>query len=79
MRTAQWERRRSRRRPARRADEAGLRAGDVVTEAAGRPVAAVEDVLSVLRRSEPEDTLALTVMREAERRNITVKTDHRPR
>jgi S1-C subfamily serine protease len=60
------------------ADEAGLRPGDIVVEAAGRPVTSVEDVLSVLRRSDPGDTLALTVMRDDDRRNVSVKTGRRP-
>ena len=60
------------------ADEAGLRAGDIIVKAADRSVASVEDVLSVLRRSEPEDKLVLTVMRDDERRKITVTTGHRP-
>lgn len=60
------------------ADEAGLRPGDIIVEAAGRPVASVEDVLSVLRRSEAGDTLALTVMRDEDRRSVSVKTVRRP-
>ena len=60
------------------ADEAGLRPGDIIVEAGGRPVATVEDVLSALRRSEPGDTLALTVMRGEDRRSVSVKTIRRP-
>lgn len=60
------------------ADEAGLRAGDIVVEAGGRPVATVEDVLAVLRRSKPGDELTLAVMRDDERRTISVTTGRRP-
>ena len=60
------------------ADRAGLRAGDVIVEADGRDVTAVEDVLSVLRDSDPGDAIALTVMRDGDRRNVTVKTTRRP-
>lgn len=59
-------------------DAAGLRAGDIIVEAEGRAVSAVEDVLSILRRSEPGEALALTVMRGDDRRSITVKTGRRP-
>ena len=60
------------------ADEAGLRPGDVIVEADGRDVAAVEDVLSVLRRSDPGDRLTLTIMRNDDRRQITVEAGRRP-
>lgn len=59
------------------ADEAGLRPGDIIVEAEGRPVDSVEDVLSLLRRSEPEDKLTLTIMRDDDRRKITVQTTAR--
>ena len=60
------------------ADRAGLRAGDVIVAAGGRDVTAVEDVLSVLRLSEPGDRIALTVMRDGDRRKLTITTAQRP-
>ena len=60
------------------ADDAGLRAGDVIVEAAGRDVTAVEDVLSALRRTDPGDPISLTVVRGTQRRQITVDTTRRP-
>lgn len=57
---------------------AGLRPGDIIVEADGRAVSSVEDVLSALRRSDPGDELALTIMRDDDRRTITVETGRRP-
>ena len=60
------------------AGRAGLRAGDIIVEAGERPVTAVEDVYSVLRRTDPGDTLTLTVIRDGERRDVRVQTGRRP-
>ena len=60
------------------ADRAGLRAGDIIVEASERPVSALEDVFSALRRTEPGDTLTLTVMRDGDRRDVRVQTGRRP-
>lgn len=59
-------------------DRAGLRAGDVIVEVDDRQVDAVEDILSVLRRTKPGNTLTFTVVRDGERRDISVKTGRRP-
>lgn len=59
------------------ADRADLRPGDVIVTAAGGAVSSVEDVLSVLRRSEPGDDVKLTVLRGDARETITVKTGRR--
>ncbi|MBW3653485.1 MAG: trypsin-like peptidase domain-containing protein [Actinobacteria bacterium] len=60
------------------ADRAGLRAGDIIVEAGERPVSALEDVFSALRRTEPGDTLTLTVIRDGDRRDVRVQTGRRP-
>ncbi|HWC25921.1 MAG TPA: PDZ domain-containing protein [Solirubrobacteraceae bacterium] len=60
------------------ADRAGLRSGDIIVEIGDRRVASVEDVLSALRRADPGDTLAFTIRRDGERREIDVRTGRRP-
>lgn len=60
------------------ADAAGLRPGDIIVEAGGQTVSSVEDVLSVLRRTEPEDELTLEIVRDDDPRTITVETGRRP-
>ena len=60
------------------ADRGGLRPGDIIVQAGTRRVAAVEDVLSVLRRMDAGDSLALNVMRDGERREVRVTTGRRP-
>ncbi len=58
-------------------DRAGLRAGDIIVEVGEREVASVEDVLSVLRRTEPGNKLTFTVVRDGDRRDVTVTTGRR--
>jgi len=60
------------------AAEAGLRPGDVITQVAGRPLEQIEDILSALRRAEPGEPLELEVVRDGERRNVTVELGRRP-
>jgi S1-C subfamily serine protease len=57
---------------------AGLRPGDVITEVGDRPVEQIEDVLSALRRMDPGERLELQVVRDGERRSITVELGRRP-
>ncbi len=61
------------------ADRAGVRPGDIVVRVEDRPVTSVEDVLSALRRTEPGDSLTLSVVRDGDRREITIETGRRPR
>ncbi|MGH3906569.1 MAG: S1C family serine protease [Pseudonocardiaceae bacterium] len=51
---------------------AGVRQGDVIVELAGRPVASIEDVLSVLRDTEPGRLVGLSVVRGGERQEIPI-------
>ena len=60
------------------AADAGLRPGDVIVEAAGERVEHVEDVLSVLRRTDPGDSLKLRTVRGSERRDVSVRVGQRP-
>lgn len=46
--------------------------------AGGQTVSSIEDVLSVLRRTEPEDELTLEIVRDDDPRTITVETGRRP-
>ena len=60
------------------AADAGLRPGDVITQVAGRPLEQIEDILSALRRAEPGERLELEVVRDGERRKVTVELGRRP-
>ncbi len=60
------------------AADAGLRRGDVIVEAGGRPVAAVEDLYSVLRQRDPGDELEVAFMRDGDRDEATVTLADRP-
>ena len=60
------------------ADRAGLRPGDIIVRAGTRRVAAVEDVLSVLRRMDAGDALTLRLRRDGEPREVRVTTGTRP-
>lgn len=60
------------------ADAAGLEAGDIVTQAAGKSVATVEDFLGVLRRKDPGDSLRLVFRRDGERMELNVMLTARP-
>lgn len=51
---------------------AGVRQGDVIVDLADRPVASVEDVLAVLRDTEPGQQVGLTVVRGGERTELAI-------
>jgi serine protease DegQ len=59
-------------------DRAGLQPGDIIVQADGQRVTAVEDVLSVLRRTDAGDPLTLQVTRDGDRREVRVTTGSRP-
>ena len=54
------------------ADGAGLRTGDLIVEAAGRPMATVDDLHEVLEGLDPATSLDLTVARGADDVAVTV-------
>jgi S1-C subfamily serine protease len=75
------------------ADEAGLEGGDssatieganiqvggdIVTEIDGRPVSGMEDVIDAVNSSSPGDELRMTVLRDGDSRDATVKLGVRP-
>ncbi len=51
---------------------AGVRQGDVIVAVADRPVASIEDVLGVLRDTEPGQQVGLTVVRDGERQELPI-------
>ncbi|MBX5486930.1 Putative serine protease HhoB [Mycolicibacterium hassiacum DSM 44199] len=57
--------------------QAGLRAGDVIVEFAGKPVESVENLLSALRRTEPGSRQPLVYVRGGERERTTVTVGSR--
>ncbi len=65
-------------RPGSPADEAGLRAGDVVTSADGDPVDSPEDITSAVGARQPGDELELTIVRDGSEQTITVTLGRRP-
>ncbi|WP_217914685.1 S1C family serine protease [Miltoncostaea marina] len=60
------------------AAEAGVRPGDVIVSAGGDPVRQVEDLYAALRRTQPGDELRLEVLRDGDRRAVTVTLGARP-
>jgi S1-C subfamily serine protease len=60
------------------AGRAGVKAGDVIVQLADQEVRVVEDVLGALRRHEPGDRVELIVLRDGERRMLTVTLGERP-
>jgi putative serine protease PepD len=60
------------------ADDAGLRSGDVVTEAGGEEIASAEELSDAVGSREPGDELELTIRRGDGTRTITVELGRRP-
>lgn len=60
------------------ADDAGLREGDVVTEAGGEEIASADDLTEAVGSREPGDELELRVRRGDETRTIIVELGTRP-
>jgi S1-C subfamily serine protease len=60
------------------ADDAGLRAGDVVLEAGGKPVSAAADIQGAVAARKPGDELELRMRRGGNERTVTVKLGTRP-
>jgi putative serine protease PepD len=57
---------------------AGLAAGDVVVELDGKPVATMSELLSSLRSRKPGTTVAVTVLRDGQKRAFAVTLAERP-
>jgi putative serine protease PepD len=60
------------------ADDAGLRAGDVVLEAGGKPVSTAADIQGAVAARKPGDELELRIRRGGNERTVTVKLGTRP-
>jgi putative serine protease PepD len=60
------------------ADDAGLRADDVVLEAGGKPVSTAADVQGAVAARKPGDELELRIRRGGNERTVTVKLGTRP-
>jgi putative serine protease PepD len=64
--------------PGSPADDAGVRTGDLVVEADGRPVGGQGGLIAVIRDGRPGDQLTLTVLRGSERLDLTATLSARP-
>ncbi|MEX2212294.1 MAG: trypsin-like peptidase domain-containing protein [Gaiellaceae bacterium] len=64
--------------PGSPADDAGLRTGDVVTEAGGNAVESADDLRQAVADREPGDSLELTFERDGDTRTLTVELGRRP-
>jgi serine protease DegQ len=64
--------------PGSPAEEADLRAGDVVVELSGEELARVEDLIAVLRRHAPGDEVEVVLVREGERLELEIVLAERP-
>ncbi len=61
--------------PGSAADRAGLERGDIVTAIDGEPVSGMVELAGRIRSLAPGDRVALTVVRDGERRNVDVTLD----
>lgn len=61
------------------ADQGGVRVGDVIVEVDGADLATMPELVALVRRRSPGDTIVLTVLREGERLSLTVELGERPR
>jgi serine protease Do len=60
------------------AAEAGLKAGDVIVGLGDKEVDSVSDLRRLLRKTEPEDEVALQIVRDGKERSLSVKLGERP-
>ena len=60
------------------AAEAGLAAGDIIVEAAGKPVGSPEEYIAVVQRLHAGDKLPLTILRDGQRLSLTLTLKPRP-
>jgi S1-C subfamily serine protease len=61
------------------ADDAGLRAGDLIVAIGGQPVRDPDDLSGYVSERRPGDRVELTVERGGERRTLTVELGTQPR
>src|SRR5205085_11792202 len=63
--------------PGSPAEQAGLRAGDVIVEFAGRPVKDLYQYSDALYAHKPGDEVGIVILRNGERRSFTVRLGKR--
>lgn len=64
--------------PGSAADEAGVRAGDIIVAVDGTSIESTGDLLGALRDYQPGDTARLTVIRDNEEQTLNVTLEERP-
>jgi serine protease DegQ len=64
--------------PGSPAAAAGLQPGDVIAEFDGEQMASVEDLIAVLRRHQPGDTVAVSIVRDGDQQTLSVQLDAQP-
>ena len=52
--------------------------GDIITKVEGKPISGMEEVISAVNEHKPGDDLTLTVWRDGQQRDVTVKLGDRP-
>ena len=65
--------------PGSPADNAGLKAGDVITSLDGKAVGTAEDFIGILRQKKPGDTVDVVYFRDKDRHTATVTLTDRPK
>lgn len=60
------------------ADDAGLRAGDIISRIGGKPVTDESAFVRLLRQYDPGETITLTIERNGQEREVRVKLGRRP-
>jgi serine protease Do len=60
------------------ADKAGLRRGDIITEAAGRPVRTSHEFIETISYAGPNKSIALRIIRDGREQRTAVTTGERP-
>ena len=60
------------------ADKAGLEAGDIITKLDGKPVAASDELIALLKNHKPGDEISVTVRRQKNDKTLTVRLGEAP-
>jgi len=60
------------------ADKAGLKAGDIITRLDGKPVAATDELIGILKARNSGDEVAVVVLRDGKEMSFAVKLGERP-
>jgi putative serine protease PepD len=65
-------------RPGTPADDAGLRANDVITRAGGKRITSADELRAAINAQQPGDTISLTYRRNGKSHTVEVKLTSRP-